>query len=90
MTATEKQTRLTITENHDVVLRLDKGEPDPLRTLYTMLTFTNMILHSRIAKIKVLLNLAVHCGNYHNYEVNDYFHRLHVTYLLEYLYTIYN
>ena len=40
--------------NHDVVLRLDKSDVDPLRTLYIMLTFTDMISHSRIAKISVL------------------------------------
>ena len=34
-------------------MRLDKADPDPLRTLYITLTFTDMILQGRIAKINV-------------------------------------
>ena len=52
MTATWKQKRLTLTENHNVVLRLDNGDAGPLRTIHIMLTFTDMILHSKIAKVK--------------------------------------
>ena len=41
--STGKQKRLTLTEKHDIALRLDN-----------MLTFTDLILHTRIAKINVL------------------------------------
>ena len=44
MPATGKNKRLSLTENHDVVLRLGKRNPDPLRTLYIMLTFTDIKL----------------------------------------------
>ena len=30
------------------------GRPDPIRTLYTILTFTDILLQGRIAKINVL------------------------------------
>ena len=45
MTATEKQKRLTLTENRDVALRFDNGDPGPLRTLHIMLAITDRILH---------------------------------------------
>ena len=50
----------TLTVNHEVVLRLDEGDPDPLRTVYIMLTFTDIILHSRITKIIVLRHVMRH------------------------------
>ena len=53
MTTTEKQKRLTITENQDAVLRLDNGDPGPLRTLHILLAFTDMILHGKIANMNV-------------------------------------
>ena len=44
MTVTKKQKLLTITANHDVFLRLDKGDSDSLRPLCIMLTFTDIKL----------------------------------------------
>ena len=53
-TTTGKQKFLTLTENHDVILRLDKGDPGSLSNFYIMLTFTDVILHRIIAKVNVL------------------------------------
>ena len=53
MIATEKQKRLTLTENQDAVLLLDNGDPGALRTLHILLAFTDMILHGRIANMNV-------------------------------------
>ena len=54
MTATGKQKLMTLTENHNVDLHFNKGGPDPLHTLYFMLTLIDIILLSRNAKINVL------------------------------------
>ena len=55
MTATGEQKHLTLTETHDVLLCFDKGGPDPLRTLYLLLTFTD------IAKTNVLGTRCEYC-----------------------------
>ena len=38
-----RRKRPTITEDHDVVLHIDNGNPGPLRILHIMLTCTDMI-----------------------------------------------
>ena len=54
MTALGKHKRMTLTKNHNVVLRVDKGDPDPLLTPYIKLMSADMILYSRIVQINAL------------------------------------